>query len=221
MSVGPSSSSRVSAEDNVSMGDSRSTGSSLACAVDAFDKRLLGVLQRVNNVSAQQLDELLKIIFELLQSPGADAKQTLEQHPQQARVIIAAFAFFFRQSLRHDLPPTAVYQDLLTAQVQQDRAQSIAESFKQRKPALREIYIQQSLQNSFAPLADFDWNLHLQMGGDTLAISREPLLIVSLDVQQFPKKQHHEVVFELDRASLDNLIAHLEKAQLTASQISV
>ena len=199
----------------------RSQGPALACAIDAFDKRLLALLQRVNALSAENLAELLKIVFNILQDPLADSKHILEEHPQRTRLIIAAYAFFFRQSLRHDLMAPEVYQDLLTAQVQKNHAQIIAEAYKQRKPALRETFSLLSLRNSFAPLADFDWNLHLQMGGDTLAVSREPLLIVSLDVEVLPRKDHQEVVFELDRASLDNLIANLERAQMTAAQISV
>lgn len=219
MSSRPTSSSSDSSGAEASTG-SRGAGPALACAVDAFDKRLLGVLQRVNAVSTDELSELLAIVFNLLHD-SLDASSAKEDSWRGSRLLVAAYAFFFRQCLRHDLPPPAVFQDLLTAQLQREHAQVISDAFKHRRPALRETFIHQSHRNSFAPLNDFDWNLHLQMGGDTVSVAREPLLIVALDVQTLPKKHHQEVVFELDRPALDSLIANLERAQATAAQISV
>ena len=59
-------------------------------------------------------------------------------------------------------------------------------------------------------LVDFDWNVHLALAGDAIAQCKEPLLLLSLDIEQSESGARKRLVLELTKTDLAKLIEQLE-----------
>jgi COMM domain len=187
----------------------------LKTAEDIFDKRIFGRLQKIDAVPGEMVDKVMELVLDRALFPDRHAV------PPQIAPLVDAYALLVRQAVKLSLDKEAVARDLLEARVSKENALKFATLFAQRADALRRHYASKTVEDGAASyLKDFDWQLHLQAGGDTIDSSREPLLLLALNVHDNVDKSAHNVHVELDIEQTDRLIDSLERAQQQVAQLS-
>eukprot|EP00456_Euglypha_rotunda_P012233 TRINITY_DN13429_c0_g1_i2.p1 TRINITY_DN13429_c0_g1~~TRINITY_DN13429_c0_g1_i2.p1 ORF type:complete len:218 (-),score=32.71 TRINITY_DN13429_c0_g1_i2:130-783(-) len=123
---------------------------------------------------------------------------------------------------------TAVGQDLKTEELVQE-LKEVVSAEKTVKTLLtvvaaRREEITKQLKNkhvSLAPvsLKDFDWSLRMTLSSDKLSTLREPLLLLTLSLQDSGAGKN--INLELSKAELENVLKSLEEAYKTVATLSV
>ena len=121
------------------------------------------------------------------------------------------------QAVRHSLAADEILADLKALGA--GDAKGLALAVLGRATDLRAAAIRRASTISQRHLSDFDWKVQTVLSSDTAASLNEPRLVLSLTLKDASDAQ--DVVMELSKPELDNLIAQLEKANDTVLSLRV
>ena len=121
------------------------------------------------------------------------------------------------QAVRHSLAADEILADLKALGA--GDAKGLALAVLGRATDLRAAAIRRASAISQRHLSDFDWKVQTVLSSDTAASLNEPRLVLSLTLKDASDAQ--DVVMELSKPELDNLIAQLEKANDTVLSLRV
>ena len=170
----------------------------------------------MENIPTEKIGAFLNLVCDTVR----DGEKAAEA-PENIKVLLAAYVIFVKQCVQLNLSQKDIQSDLLTLRLSEDRANFISSFVRERIPSLRLLELDGISENSTRHLVDFDWKLHLQLGGDTKTHSREPLVLLALNLKDSSSSSRpsSEVVLELDKASADLLLHSLNSALANISQL--
>ncbi len=76
-------------------------------------------------------------------------------------------------------------------------------------------------QISASYLQDFDWKVHLVLASDKCSNLREPSLLLNLYIKRENEEKAREVLIELTKDELDQLLVQFDKIQSAAQKLII
>jgi len=141
--------------------------------------------------------------------PAFILKETVESMADFIRAIQAAFT-----------TKEEIVKKLESQSVPGNLAQIIASCIAARQHDLNVSSVRKITQISKAYLADFDWKVNVSWSSSKLSNLKEPRLMLQLSVKD-PQQNKKDIIVELSRQELDQLIASLELANQARLRLKV
>ncbi|KAL0485836.1 COMM domain-containing protein [Acrasis kona] len=135
-------------------------------------------------------------------------------------VITVVKAFVLRVTSRQ-LTDEQILQELKNLELSSENADILVNVLKSRRDEVNKSMVKTVSQISASYLQDFDWKLHLVVASDKCTNFREPILLLNLYVKKENQDKADEVLVELNKSELDDLLSHFEKIQQVTKKLLV
>eukprot|EP01027_Heterolobosea_sp_BB2_P000518 GEZU01000743.1.p1 GENE.GEZU01000743.1~~GEZU01000743.1.p1 ORF type:complete len:205 (-),score=47.07 GEZU01000743.1:22-636(-) len=128
-----------------------------------------------------------------------------------AHEIIAAAKALMRQAVATNLDEGKLVADLEALAVPASGIPVVLSVLEVRRSDIRRALMEATVALSQSHLKDFDWKLQLILSSDKVSIMRQPLLLLNLYIYDTKQANTREVLIELTKADLDNLLGTFAK----------
>ncbi|EFC40894.1 predicted protein [Naegleria gruberi] len=162
--------------------------------------------------------------------PSVDLKQYLSSEAQEQpsvdfttvqKILTAVDAFIFRV-MSLDLSRESIVEELLACKLTAEQAEVFVRVLEGRRSELvRAMKYKCISEISHSYLEDFDWKLNLVVASDKCSNIREPIVLLNLFVKSENEQKVREVLVELTKKDLDNILSEFGKIQNQLQKISV
>jgi len=125
-------------------------------------------------------------------------------------VILDSYKFFLKKAVGLALTKDQIVEDLTKIKVDAKYQEIIVETVLARNEDVRAALVEYSSAISQAHLEDFDWKVQLTLSSDKISTLRQPVLLLNLTLNDNNLSKKNNVLVELPKSDLDDLIKKLE-----------
>ena len=197
---------------------------------------LLPLLFQISVSSSQAFSHELLLHSEIDKicghGPSIDMKLFLSPLDQQAsegtinfttvqKILSAIDGFIFRV-MSLDLSRESISEELVALTFTHDQTDLFLRVLEGRRAELSRAMKQKTITEiSHSYLQDFDWKLNLVVASDKCSNIREPIMLLNLFVKSENENKLKEILVELTRKDLDNILSEFGKIQQQIQKISM
>ncbi|KAG2373677.1 hypothetical protein C9374_011966 [Naegleria lovaniensis] len=151
---------------------------------------------------------------------SSESQQTVNFTTVQ-KILSAVDAFIFRV-MSLDLSREMVTEELSALNFNPDQIELFLRVLEGRRAELSRSMKQKTITEiSHSYLQDFDWKLNLVVASDKCSNIREPIVLLNLYVKSENENKLKEILVELTRKDLDNILNEFGKIQHQIQKISI
>ena len=137
------------------------------------------------------------------------------------KILSAVDAIIFR-IMSLDLSRENITDELMTLKLTSDQIEVFLRVLEGRRSELVRAMQQKAITEiSHSYLQDFDWKLNLVVASDKCSNIREPIVLLNLFVKSENENKLKEILVEITRNDLDNILEEFGKIQHQIKKISM